>query len=146
MHAVLYRDAAELLCNDAATLLSADDWAARPELHARLEQYWRRAYVGTLIVRQLAPEGDLPLDDEQLGTLLHDRLQNAPPLHDQLARVGACCLIACSKLAWIQYAWWSSSVYDLEMAWLNQVFCPMPQGLGGSVCAFAGVQQHKLCM
>ena len=39
------------------------------------------------MVRQLAPEDDLPLVDEQAGMLLHDRLQNAPPLYDQLARV-----------------------------------------------------------
>ena len=80
-----------LLCNEAAGLLSCDEWAARPDLAERLARYCRRAYLGTLITRQLAPEGDLPYQDEQLGVLAHEALQNAPPVFDQLRRVRPCC-------------------------------------------------------
>ena len=87
-----------LLCNEAAGLLSCDEWAARPDLAERLARYRRRAHVATLITRQLAPEEDVPYLDEQLGVLLHEALQNAPPVFDQLTRVRPSCTWALGSL------------------------------------------------
>lgn len=48
----------------------------------------RRAARATLVARQLCPAEDVVFQDEQIAMVLHERLQNAPPLFDQLARVG----------------------------------------------------------
>ncbi len=88
---MLYHEAASLLCNEAAELLSCAEWAARPDLAERLVRYRRRARLAWLVSRQLAPEVDLPYQDEQLGVLLHEALQNAPPVYDQLGRVRPSC-------------------------------------------------------
>ena len=52
--AVLYRDAADVLCNEAAKTLTQQQWQADAELRSRHERYWGRAYTGTQCMRYYA--------------------------------------------------------------------------------------------
>ena len=65
----------------------------KEDLKTRFATYQRRALWASLAARQLAAEAcmtdDVAILDEQIGNILYEELQNAPPFSDQLTVVCA---------------------------------------------------------
>ena len=87
-----YSEAASDILNEAARDFSVAQFRSNEGLRARFELYQRRALWATLVARQVAADADMADDvpnlDEQIGNILYEDLQNAPPLCDQLSTVG----------------------------------------------------------
>ena len=77
--------------NEAANTYSVTEFHAKQELKARFELYQRRALWATMVARQVAADAgmldDVPNLDEEIGNVLYEELQRAPPLYDHLDRV-----------------------------------------------------------
>ena len=86
-----YSEAASDILNEAARDFSVAQFRSNESLKARAELYQRRALWATLVARQVAASAnmadDVPNLDEQIGNILYEDLQNAPPLCDQLSMV-----------------------------------------------------------
>ena len=86
-----YSEAASDILNEAARDFSVAQFRSNESLRARAELYQRRALWATLVARQVAANAsmadDVPNLDEQIGNILYEDLQNAPPLCDQLSTV-----------------------------------------------------------
>ena len=86
-----YSEAASDILNEAARDFSVAQFRRNEGLRARFELYQRRALWATLVARQVAANAsmadDVPNLDEQIGNILYEDLQNAPPLCDQLSTV-----------------------------------------------------------
>lgn len=86
-----YKEAASDIVNEAARDLSVEEFHEKHDIKTRFETYQRRALWASLVARQMAAEAsmvdDVPHLDEQIGNVLFEELQNAPPLCDQLSKV-----------------------------------------------------------
>ena len=86
-----YSEAASDILNEAARDFSVAQFRSNDGLRGRFELYQRRALWATLVARQVAADAsmadDVPNLDEQIGNILYEDLQNAPPLCDQLSTV-----------------------------------------------------------
>ena len=83
-----YKEAASNILNEAAQAYSAGEFCEREDLKARFATYQQRALWASLAARQVAVEAsmtdDVAILDEQVGNILYEELQNAPPFSDQL--------------------------------------------------------------
>ena len=86
-----YKEAASNILNEAAEAYSVAEFYEKEDLKTRFATYQRRALWASLAARQLAAEvcmtDDVAILDEQIGNILYEELQNAPPFSDQLTVV-----------------------------------------------------------
>ncbi len=86
-----YKEAASNILNEAAQAFSVGEFQEREDLKTRFATYQRRALWASLAARKVAADASMADEaailDEQIGNILYEELQNAPPFSDQLSVV-----------------------------------------------------------